>query len=221
MFYSNRLGQITDAQLQDVLDRFDLGVLVSTDTIPFGLFGQNLYLTSTAGDFVFRGAPHYYWQLPTEQFFAERLHRDTDVPAPWPYFVETDSDVFPWNWGYAIMPRMPGDALADPDVYDALSDRQRLSLAEAQGAALSKLHEMASPIAGAYDIRTVSTRPFASGYVGRTVERARASAAHGICQSMLMTAPTRLAGPYCSTRFRTCPNRRSIQLFTRISTATT
>jgi aminoglycoside phosphotransferase (APT) family kinase protein len=178
MFYSNRLGQITDAQLQDALDRFGLGALVSTSAIPFGLFGQNLYLTSTTGDYVFRGAPHYNWQLPTERFFAERLHRETDVPVPWHYFVETDSDVFPWNWGYAIMPRMPGNALADPVVYDALSDRQRLSVTEAMGAALSKVHEVASPIAGSYDIRTASTRPFASGYVGRTVERARESAAN-------------------------------------------
>jgi hypothetical protein len=29
--------------------------------VPFGLFGQNLFLSTTAGEFVFRGAPHTPW----------------------------------------------------------------------------------------------------------------------------------------------------------------
>lgn len=177
MLSSHRLGDISNSQLQATLDRFDLGRLGSAAVIPFGLFGQNLYLTSTQGEFVFRGAPHYAWQLPTERFFAERLRQETTVPVPWPYFLEPESGPFPWTWGYAIMPRMPGLALADANVYTALSAQQRLRLAEAQGIMLAELQQAASSTAGSYDIRTGTVRPFDAGYVTRTVERACASAA--------------------------------------------
>lgn len=69
-----RLGTLTSDQLQRALDRFGLGRLLSAAPVPFGLFGQNVFVTSSAGDYVLRGCPHYDWQFPSEQFFARLLH---------------------------------------------------------------------------------------------------------------------------------------------------
>lgn len=176
MFDSNRLGHIPDAWLQDGLSQFGLGELVATGSIPFGLFGQNLFVTTTRGEFVFRGAPHYEWQLPTEHYFANRIHRQTTVPVPWPYHLERESGALPWSWGYAIMPRLPGLLLADPDVHGQLSNRQLSSLAAAEGVMLARLHRATSPVAGSYDPGTNSIPPFEPGYIARTVDRAHASA---------------------------------------------
>lgn len=178
MSYSERLGDLSAGQLQASLTRFGLGELVSTEAIPYGLFGQNLYLDSDAGRFVFRGAPHYDWQLPTERYFADLVQRSTNVPVPWPYLLEPATDLFQWPWGFAIMPRQPGMALADPAVYGALTQSQRLSLAAAIGNMLRDLQALTLPAPGAYDLTTGGMRPFAGGrYVDRTIQRARQSAA--------------------------------------------
>src|SRR6266496_1680075 len=102
--YSSRLGNLSDDQLQAALDRFSLGRFVRAEPIPFGLFGQNLFLTSTTGDYVLRGVPHYDWQFPTEQFFAEQLHQKTRVPVPYPYRLESATDIF--GSAFILMPRM-------------------------------------------------------------------------------------------------------------------
>ncbi len=56
--YSQRLGPIRDDQWCCALTRFDLGEFVRAEPITSGLFGQNVFLTSTRGQFVFRGCPH-------------------------------------------------------------------------------------------------------------------------------------------------------------------
>ena len=71
--YSKRLGNISDEQLQSALNYFDLGKFLHAEPIPFGLFGQNLFVTSTVGDFVLRGVPHYDWQFPTEKFLLNNF----------------------------------------------------------------------------------------------------------------------------------------------------
>ena len=172
MFYSNRLGDIPDSQGQAALTELGLGDLVSTTAIPFGLFGQNFFVTSTQGEFVICAAPHYAWQLPTEQYFAGVITRETTVPTPWPYLVSNSSHPFPWPWGYAAMPRLPGLLLADPEVYAALTAAQRASLAKAEGAMLWSLHRARSPMAGSFHVASGSIRPFAGGYLGRTIDRA-------------------------------------------------
>ena len=50
--YSKRLGVIEPAQFQAALDRFDLGTFIAAAPIPFGLFGQNVFVTSTRGEWV-------------------------------------------------------------------------------------------------------------------------------------------------------------------------
>ena len=80
--YSQRLGIISDAQFAAALDRFHLGHFISAEAIPFGNFGQNVFVSSTTGEYVFRGQPHFQWQFPTEQFFVQQLHECTSVPVP-------------------------------------------------------------------------------------------------------------------------------------------
>lgn len=80
--YSRRLGRIAPRQRQAALDRFGLGALVSAEPVRFGNFGQVLFLTSAAGEYVLRGAPRYPWQFREERLLAERLHRDTRAPVP-------------------------------------------------------------------------------------------------------------------------------------------
>lgn len=45
--YSQRLGVISDQQFQAALDRFHLGHFIKAEAIPFGSFGQNVFVTST------------------------------------------------------------------------------------------------------------------------------------------------------------------------------
>ena len=62
--YSKHLGLLSPDQFQAALNRFGLGNFLHTEPIPFGLFGQMVYLTSTDGEFVLRGRPHFPWQFP-------------------------------------------------------------------------------------------------------------------------------------------------------------
>jgi hygromycin-B 7''-O-kinase len=95
---SKRLGPIGHDQLSRTLARFDLGDLLKVEPVPFGLFGQNLFITSSVGEFVFRGAPLGPPQFPTERFFTRLLHERTSVPVPWPYQIDDSCDFFPWSY---------------------------------------------------------------------------------------------------------------------------
>ena len=70
--YSKRLGEISPEQFQAAFERVDLGDFMRAEPVPFGLFGQNVFVTSTQGEFVLRGVPHYDWQFPTERFFVDQ-----------------------------------------------------------------------------------------------------------------------------------------------------
>lgn len=149
---SERLGVLSRAQLQAALDRFDLGDLLRVAAVPFGNFGQNVFLSSTKGDFVLRGLPHYPWQFPKERFFAKLLHECTHVPVPWPYLLDSSKDIF--GWSYAVMPRMPGLQLIDPKVQAGFSAADKWAIARAMGETLAELHTLTWPQAGEYDLET-------------------------------------------------------------------
>lgn len=66
--YSKHLGLLAHDQFQAALNRFGLGDFLYAEPIPFGLFGQNVFLTSTEGEFVLHGRPHFPWQFPIYYF---------------------------------------------------------------------------------------------------------------------------------------------------------
>lgn len=156
--YSQRLGVISDAQFQAALDHFGLGRLLRAEPIPYGLFGQNVFLTSTAGDFVLRGNPHFGWQFETEAFHSRFLHEQAHMPTPIPYRIDASTDIF--GWSYVIMPRMPGLQLADPKMRAAISAEDNLALAFTLGETLAALQAATYPHSGRYAADIGKVEPF-------------------------------------------------------------
>jgi len=148
---------LTGAQLQKALTRFQLGELVSTELVVSGLFGQNLFVTSTTGKYVLRGCPHYPWQFPKEHFFARLLHERTKAPVPWPYLRDTSTDIF--GWEYVIMPRMPGLQIDLREITDAMSREDKVGLGGAMGETLAHMHELTWDHVGEYDAEKNAIKP--------------------------------------------------------------
>ncbi len=166
--YSSRLGVITDEQLQAALDRFGLGRFVSAEPIPNGLFGQNLMVTASTGDYVFRGAPHWNpagdddWQFQKERFFSQMMSEAPGgPPVAWPYLLDEGRDIF--GWGFAFQPRLPGAPLEQPmgRKYSPAEIREQ---SNALGRALGAIHTVESPEPGAHDPLTNAIRPFGKSY---------------------------------------------------------
>lgn len=160
--YSKRLGNISDEQLQRALSYFDLGTFLHAEPIPFGLFGQNLFINSTSGEFVLRGVPHYDWQFPTEKFFIEQLQAKTHVPVPYPYLLNPSSEIF--GWPFVIMPRMPGVQLANAQIVSHLSMDERREIAQALAAMLIEIQTLTWEYSGRYDIATQTIQPMPQDY---------------------------------------------------------
>jgi hygromycin-B 7''-O-kinase len=169
--YSKRLGMITDEQLQRALDYFDLGKFLQAEPIPFGLFGQNLFVSSTAGDFVLRGVPHYDWQFPTEKFFIEQLHEKTRVPVPHPYLLNPSAEIF--GWPFVIMPRMAGVQLADSQVTAGLPIEERRGIAQALAAMLIEIQTLTWEYSGRYNPATKMVERMDQDYRSWVVQRIR------------------------------------------------
>ncbi len=160
--YSQRLGILSDAQFQAALDHFQLGHFISAEPIPFGSFGQNVFVSSTTGEYVFRGRPHFWWQFPTEQFFTRQLHERTSVPVPWPYLIDSTSDIF--GWSFVLMPRMAGLQLADPEIKKQLGTADKRGIAQALGENLTRMQDATWPLAGRYNAATDTVEPFKVAY---------------------------------------------------------
>ncbi|HEX9386468.1 MAG TPA: phosphotransferase [Anaerolineales bacterium] len=169
--YSKRLGNISDEQLQRALNYFDLGKFLHADPIPFGLFGQNLFVTSTVGDFVLRGVPHYDWQFPTEKFFIEQLHDKTRVPVPHPYLFNPSAEIF--GWSFVIMPKMSGLQLADSQIVSNLSMDERRGVAQALSAMLIEIQTLMWEQSGRYNVATQQIEPLRQDYRSWIVQRIR------------------------------------------------
>ncbi len=195
--YSERLGAITDAQFAAAAERLGLGAFVSAEPVARGLFGQNVFLTTTAGEFVFRGVPHWVKRLEeaayrpddrvqftSEAFFVDRLHERTRAPVPWPYLHDKASDIF--GWPYAVMPRMPGLCVNDREIGNALGQEDRRAVALAAGTTLAELHRLTWPFAGGFDVDTVELTPDPGGGVARVIAEMR-SAANGALANGAMT----------------------------------
>ncbi|MGB2693609.1 MAG: aminoglycoside phosphotransferase family protein [Dehalococcoidia bacterium] len=169
--YSERLGVLSDAQLQAALDRFDLGDLLAAEPAPMGLFGQNVFLTTAKGEYVLRGAPYPSWRFEKEQFLTRLLHEQTDVPVPWPFDIDPRDDIF--GWSYAVMPKMPGVQVGDPAVRTSLTAKEKQALARAMGENLARMHSLTWPRCGEYDPDAVSIKPIDTTFAEWAVVRIR------------------------------------------------
>ena len=169
---SKRLGTISHEQLSRALSRFELVDLLTVNPVPLGLFGQNLFVGSSVGEFVFRGAPLAPSQFPTERFFTRLLHERTSVPVPWPYQIDDSCDFFPWS--YAIMPRMPGMQVTDRKVRRGLMGAELRAIARAMAYNLVAMQQVTMPYCARYVperdiVRPVPVKdhadwPFNNGY---------------------------------------------------------
>jgi hygromycin-B 7''-O-kinase len=149
---------ITPHQFQAALERFGLGDFVEAAPVSHGLFGQNVFITSTKGQYVLRGMSHYPWQFPKERFGAALLHEHTQVPVAYPYLLDESNDIF--GWSYLLMPRLPGISPAD----NRLIDIERQEIARELGRNLAQMHTLTWPYAGKYDLASNTIQPFGEGY---------------------------------------------------------
>lgn len=167
--YSARLGEISAGQFDAATRKAGLGRFVAAEPTEGGLFGQNVLLTTTEGEFVFRGAPHWYrgeqndaWQFPKEQLFADLLHADTRAPVAWPQTLDNSGEHFAWP--YLIMPRLPGVCLAIRNGWAALAPDERNQVAAAMGETLAELHRLTWSFAGDFDPAARGLTPYPDGY---------------------------------------------------------
>jgi aminoglycoside phosphotransferase (APT) family kinase protein len=182
--YSERLGAISDAQFSAATERAGVGKFLHAAPITSGLFGQNVFVTTSDGEFVLRGAPHWvdykdsgpwHWepndryQFTKEALFARLLHENTDAPVPWPYALVEDSDIF--GWPYIIMPRMPGVCFDERSICKTLSPEQRHEVASALGDALARQQKLAWSFAGDVDPNTLELAAFPGGYLAHVARR--------------------------------------------------
>jgi aminoglycoside phosphotransferase (APT) family kinase protein len=145
--YSERLGVITAAQLQRACDHMGLGALIAAEPASAGQWGQNIFLTTAAGEYVLRGNPQPAEQLARERAVAAAVNERSSLAAPWPYELSADIEIF--GWPYAVMPVLPGTMGAT--FWDDADDDGRIDLARAHGQALARLHEATFVSPGPYD----------------------------------------------------------------------
>ena len=158
MKYSERLGEISEEQLQRALARFSLGKFIEATPIKEGNFGQNLFLTSDKGEFVLRGVPHNSWQFKSEGFFAKLLHERTTAPVPWPYFLDKSKDIF--GWEYVIMPKLDGLQLLDDKAGEPSAGVDWEEIAKAQGRMLGEMQKLTWEFPGEYNRADNKIKPF-------------------------------------------------------------
>lgn len=156
--YSARLGELTSRQIQAALSRFDLGEFVEATPVTQGLFGQNVFIASTTGQYVLRGTPHYPWQFPKERFGATLLHERTQVPVAYPYLLDPSNDIF--GWSYLLVPRMSGISPTD----SRLTKTDQVDVARAMGQNLVQMHTLTWAVSGDYDLASNTIRPFGGGF---------------------------------------------------------
>lgn len=165
--YSQRLGALTPQQFQAALTRFRLGTFVRATPVSQGLFGQNVFVDSSQGEYVLRGVPHYPWQFPKERLGATLLHQRTQAPVAYPYLLDLSTDIF--GWPYLLVPHLPGRSPTDP----ALTDSEQIEIAQALGHNLIEVQELTWPLAGAYDLASDTIQPFREGFARWLVEDIR------------------------------------------------
>ncbi|MGE7925040.1 phosphotransferase family protein [Viridibacillus arvi] len=162
LFASNKLGDITNDQLQQMLNQHNLGELISAIKTENGAMGQTMFVHSSKGEFVLKGNPLFPGQFEEEQFFVNNISKCIDVTVPTPYFIGTTNSFF--GWSYAIMPRLKGKHLNDIEVADKLMSEDKKQIAESMANTLKQLHSWRVDVCGEFDPNINSLKEFEEGY---------------------------------------------------------
>lgn len=184
VFYSQRLGAISDSQFQAVATRLGLGRFLEATPTTSGLFGQNVFMRTTTGGFVLRGAPHWVkdrgdeahrredrWQFTKERFFAQQLYEHAAVPVPWPMHHHQTNDLL--GWPYLVMPHMPWHCLDERSILKALSSADRMDVAGALGSMLARMQRFQWLLAGDFSPVSINLEPYPLGNTQQVVDETR------------------------------------------------
>jgi aminoglycoside phosphotransferase (APT) family kinase protein len=165
MKYSDRLGEISKNQLQLALNEFSLGSFIKAEPVKEGLFGQNLFIISSKGEYVLRGCPHNDWQFKSEKFFVNKLNKRTTIPVPYPYNISTNKNIF--GWDFVVMPKLEGINLSSKMCEESLDKEDRVEIAKEQGTSLVEMQRYTESYCGYYDLTLDDIKPIQMKYSDR------------------------------------------------------
>ncbi len=140
VLYSENLGEISGAQFHKALNKLGLGDFIRAERVKGGVGGQNVFLSSTQGDFVFRGNPYHREQLDAERFSVGYLRLHTNLSTAYPYKIDRDTDLF--GYPYAIMPRLKGIAFDGSKERSTVTYDERLQICRAMADILAEIHNV-------------------------------------------------------------------------------
>lgn len=161
-FSTNRIGVLSNKQIQKMLDRFNLGNLISFQETSNGVGKQTMFVSSDLGEYVLKGNPLYEGQFLEEKFYVENLNKLTNLPVSYPYIVDERDDIF--GWTYAIMPRLPGRHMNDQDLKNKMNKEEQIKIVELLVNSLCELHQWRVEQYGEFDPKNQGIRPFDSTY---------------------------------------------------------
>ncbi|MFV8517225.1 aminoglycoside phosphotransferase family protein [Bacillus sp. SBS7] len=162
IFASNKLGIINDDQLQSMLNKFNLGKLISSKKTANGAMGQTMFVSSTEGEYVFKGNPLYAGQLVEEKFFVENSHKRTNVIVPMPYIIDDSDEIF--GWSYSLMPCLQGEHLNSKYLKATLKLNDKFKIAELIVKTLFELHNWKVSEFGELNTDKLEILPFKNSY---------------------------------------------------------
>jgi hygromycin-B 7''-O-kinase len=153
---------VTNEQLQMMLDRFNLGRLISAETTSKGIGKQTMFVRSSSGKYVLKGNPLFNGQFIEEKFFVDNLLRRTKLPVPNQYLIDESEDIF--GWKYSLMSRLPGRHISEQEFAAGLSGEDNKQIAALLARSLSELHSWKVNQYGEFDPNTQNIRPFEWSY---------------------------------------------------------
>ncbi|SFS77174.1 aminoglycoside phosphotransferase family protein [Paenibacillus sp. BC26] len=161
-FSSNKLGEVTNEQLQMMLNRFELGNLISAEPTFRGVGKQTMFVRSTSGEYVLKGNPLFKGQFIEEKFFLDNLLRLTKLPIPSQYLIDETEDIFGWN--YSLMSRLPGRHIIEQEFSAGLSEEDKKQIALLLAQSLNELHNWKVDQYGEFEQFTRTIQPFKGSY---------------------------------------------------------
>ncbi|WP_308420372.1 phosphotransferase family protein [Paenibacillus segetis] len=145
-----------------MLDRFNLGKLISSEKTEKGAMGQTMFVTSTEGKFVFKGNPLFPEQFAEEKYFVENINHRTGIAVPTPYLIDDIADIF--DWAYCIMPCLGGSHMNSQQIKAKQTIDDKLQIAELIADSLAVLHNWKVTEYGELDTKDFTIHPFENSY---------------------------------------------------------